>query len=156
MERISIGSLALTGWTFADGAVRVIRSQGHCAGHVIVQLRDSRLLHMSDEANGPCGVMDDADQLKIAAALGAAVTMLEEEQVTRMTDGHSFVVAEAPDALSRLHTLLDQAVSAAGRVPRRTSPTATSLMRESLRTPTASAWPSWAWAARIPIRCSPR
>jgi hypothetical protein len=54
--------------------------------------------------------MADADQLKIVAALGAAVTMLEEEQVTRLTDGHSFVVAEAPQALSRLQTMLDQAV----------------------------------------------
>jgi glyoxylase-like metal-dependent hydrolase (beta-lactamase superfamily II) len=110
-ERISIGSLRLTGWTFADGAVRVIRSQGHCAGHVMVQLRDSRLLHMSDEANGPCGVMADADQLKIVAALGAAVTLIEEEQVTQLTDGHSFVVARAPEALDRLRTMLDQAVT---------------------------------------------
>ena len=34
LERIRIGSARFTGWTFADGAVRVLRSQGHCAGHV--------------------------------------------------------------------------------------------------------------------------
>jgi len=111
LERISIGTLRLTGWTFADGAVRVVRSQGHCAGHVIVQLRDSKLLHLSDEANGPCVVMNDADQVKQTSALGAGLTMLEEQQVTVVTDGHSFVVQQAPEARERLNDLLDQAVS---------------------------------------------
>ena len=75
LERIRIGSTRFTGWTFVDGAVRVLRSQGHCAGHVIVHLRDSGILHLSDEANGPCGAMADADQLKIQTTIGAAATM---------------------------------------------------------------------------------
>ena len=65
LERIRIGSARFTGWSFADGAVRVLRSQGHCAGHVIVHLRDNGVLHLSDEANGPCGAMADDDQLEI-------------------------------------------------------------------------------------------
>lgn len=52
-ERIRIGSQRFTGWTFADGAVRVLRSQGHCAGHVIVHLRDCGVLHLSDGATAP-------------------------------------------------------------------------------------------------------
>ena len=72
LERIRIGSTRFTGWTFVDGAVRVLRSQGHCAGHVVVHLRDSGILHLSDEANGPCGAMADADQLKIQTTIGAS------------------------------------------------------------------------------------
>jgi hypothetical protein len=68
LEPIRTGSARFTGWTFADGAVRVLRSQGQCAGHVIVHLRHSAILHLSDEANGPCGAMADADQLKIQTA----------------------------------------------------------------------------------------
>ncbi|WP_445189247.1 MBL fold metallo-hydrolase [Pseudonocardia sp. Cha107L01] len=46
LQRIRIGSARFTGWSFADGAVRVLRSQGHCAGHVIVHLSDSGVLHL--------------------------------------------------------------------------------------------------------------
>jgi hypothetical protein len=41
LQRIRFGSARFTGWSFADGAVRVLRSQGHCVGHMIVHLRDS-------------------------------------------------------------------------------------------------------------------
>ena len=55
LERIAVGAVPMTGWSFADGAVRVLRSQGHCAGHVVVHLRDSAVVHLADEGNGPCG-----------------------------------------------------------------------------------------------------
>ena len=35
LERIALGAVPMTGWSFADGAVRVLRSQGHTAGHVV-------------------------------------------------------------------------------------------------------------------------
>ena len=108
LQRIRIGSARFTGWTFADGAVRVLRTQGHCAGHVIVHLRDNKILHLSDEANGPCGVMADADQLKIQTTLGAAATLFEEGEATTLTDGHTFETKDRESAKAYLDGLLDQ------------------------------------------------
>ncbi|KIF06640.1 hypothetical protein PL81_06425 [Streptomyces sp. RSD-27] len=110
-EHIRIGSLRLSGWTFADGAVRVVRSQGHCAGHVIVHLRDCGVLHLSDEGNGACGAMADADQLKIQTVLGAVARLFEEGGAALMTDGHTFAVRRGPEAVAYLDGLLAQAVA---------------------------------------------
>jgi glyoxylase-like metal-dependent hydrolase (beta-lactamase superfamily II) len=111
LERITIGSARLTGWSFADGAVQVLRSQGHCAGHVIVYLRDSKILHLSDEGNGPCGVMHDADQLKLQTVLGVVAGMFDEGHAEVLTDGHSFAVRRGAEATAYLDGLLDQAVA---------------------------------------------
>ncbi|WP_051832916.1 MBL fold metallo-hydrolase [Streptomyces katrae] len=111
MERIRIGSLRFIGWTFADGAVRVLRSQGHCAGHVIVHLRDCGVLHLSDEGNGPCGAMADADQLKIQTTLGAVALLFEEGEASLLTDGHTFAVRRGAEAVRYLDTLLEQATA---------------------------------------------
>lgn len=111
LERIRIGSLRCSGWTFTDGAVRVLRSQGHCAGHVIVHLRDSGVLHLSDEGNGPCGAMPDADQLKIQTVLGAAALLFEEGEADLLTDGHTFAVRRGPEVVSYLDGLLEQAAA---------------------------------------------
>ncbi|MFE3761301.1 MBL fold metallo-hydrolase [Streptomyces sp. NPDC059104] len=111
LERIRIGSLRFTGWTFADGAVRVLRSQGHCAGHVIVHLRDCGVLHLSDEGNGPCGAMADADQLKIQTVLGAVALLFEEGRAAVLTDGHTFTVRRGAEVVSYLDGLLEQATA---------------------------------------------
>jgi hypothetical protein len=111
IEQLAIGSVRMFGWSFGDGAVQVLRSQGHCAGHVIVYLRDSQLLHLGDEPNGPCGVMADADQVKLITTLTAAHTMVTEQQVLRLTDGHTFTVADADQAATRLRGLLDNAAA---------------------------------------------
>ena len=111
LQRIRIGSTRFTGWTFADGAVRVLRSQGHCAGHVVVHLRDAGVLHLGDEPNGPCGAMADADQLKIQIVIGAAATMFEEGTASVLTDGHTFAVRRGDEALTYLDGLLDQATA---------------------------------------------
>lgn len=111
LESIRIGSGRFTGWTFADGAVRVLRSQGHCAGHVIVHLRDCGVLHLSDEGNGPCGAMADADQLKIQTVLGAVALLFEEREATLLTDGHTFAVRRGAEVGSHLDGLLAQATA---------------------------------------------
>ncbi|MFI6150374.1 MBL fold metallo-hydrolase [Streptomyces sp. NPDC051109] len=112
LERIRIGSARFTGWTFAHGAVRVLRSQGHCAGHVIVHLRDSGVLHLSDEANGACGAMADADQLKIQSVLGAVALLFEEGEAAFLTDGHTFAVRRgAETVVPYLDGLLEQAAA---------------------------------------------
>lgn len=108
-ERIEIGSQSFTGWTFAGGAVAVLPSQGHCAGHVVVYLRDIRLLHLSDEANGPCAVMPDADQFKLGAVQRAARRMIADGAVDVLTDGHTFRVFDAAAAGPRLDELLSAA-----------------------------------------------
>ena len=92
-------------------AVRVLRSQGHTAGHVVVHLRDSGLVHLADEGNGPCGVMQDADQLKLQTVLGAVAALFENGQATVLTDGHTFAVRRADEAASYLNGLLDQAMA---------------------------------------------
>jgi hypothetical protein len=107
LEQIAIGSVQMFGWSFADGAVRVLPSQGHCAGQVIVYVRDSQLLHLGDEPNGPCGPMADFDQVKLVSTLTAAHTMVTEQQVLRLTDGHTFTVSGADQAATRLQGLLD-------------------------------------------------
>ncbi|MFD9520509.1 MBL fold metallo-hydrolase [Streptomyces sp. NPDC059979] len=111
LERIRIGSTRFTGWTFADGAVRVLRSQGHCAGHVIVHLSDCGILHLSDEGNGPCGAMVDADQLKIQTVLGAVALLFEEGGAALLTDGHTFAVRRGAEVVSYLDGLLEQATA---------------------------------------------
>ncbi|MGW7100638.1 MBL fold metallo-hydrolase [Streptomyces sp. NPDC054838] len=111
LERIRIGSQRFTGWAFADGAVRVLRSQGHCAGHVIVHLDDCGVLHLSDEGNGACGAMADADQLKIQTTLGAVAALFEEGEAALLTDGHTFTVRRGPEAVSFLDGLLAQATA---------------------------------------------
>ncbi|UXY33135.1 MBL fold metallo-hydrolase [Streptomyces sp. HUAS TT20] len=111
LERIRIGSLRFTGWTFADGAVRVLRSQGHCAGHVIMHLSDCGVLHLSDEGNGPCGAMVDADQLKIQTALGAVSLLFEEGDAAFLTDGHTFTVRRGAEVVSHQDGLLEQATA---------------------------------------------
>lgn len=109
--QIRIGPLRFTGWTFAGGAVRVLRSQGHCAGHVIVHLRDPGVLHLSDEGNGPCGAMADADQLKIQTVLGSAALLFEAGEAGILTDGHTFAVRRGAEAVSHLDGLLGQAAA---------------------------------------------
>jgi glyoxylase-like metal-dependent hydrolase (beta-lactamase superfamily II) len=111
LERIALGAVPMTGWSFADGAVRVLRSQGHTAGHVVVHLCDSGLVHLADEGNGPCGVMQDADQLKLQTVLGAVAALFENGQATVLTDGHTFAVRRADEAASYLNGLLDQAMA---------------------------------------------
>ncbi|MEU6705643.1 MBL fold metallo-hydrolase [Streptomyces wuyuanensis] len=108
LERIRIGSLRFSGWTFADGAVRVLRSHGHCVGHVIVHLGDCGVLHLSDEGNGAWGAMADADQLRIQTVLGAVAVLFEEEQATILTDGHTFTVRRGAEAVAHLEGLLEQ------------------------------------------------
>jgi glyoxylase-like metal-dependent hydrolase (beta-lactamase superfamily II) len=108
LERIDIGTQRFTGWTFADGAVQVIRSQGHCAGHVVIRFRDAGLLHLADEPNGAVGVMHDADQLKLTTAITAALRMVEDGEVAKITDGHTFEVRDADAARAELGQLLDQ------------------------------------------------
>ncbi|MBM9468363.1 MBL fold metallo-hydrolase [Nakamurella leprariae] len=115
LESIRIGSQRSTGWTFADGAVRVLRSQGHCAGHVVVHLRDAGVLHLGDEPNGACGVMVDADQLKLTETWAAAATMIDDGVVTTLTDGHTPGVEDAQQAAARLATLLEQAATLQSR-----------------------------------------
>ncbi|MFG2291807.1 MBL fold metallo-hydrolase [Streptomyces sp. NPDC048603] len=114
MELLRIGSLRFIGWTFADGAVRVLRSQGHCAGHVIVHLRDSGVLHLSDEGNGACGAMADADQLKIQTVLAAVAVLFEQGEAEFLTDGHTFAVRRGAEAVSHLDGLLEQATALQG------------------------------------------
>ncbi|THA87028.1 MBL fold metallo-hydrolase [Streptomyces sp. A0592] len=111
LELIRTGSHRFTGWTFADGAVRVLRSQGHCAGHVIVHLRDCGVLHLSDEGNGACGAMYDADQLKIQTVLGAVAGLFEEGEAAILTDGHTFALRRGAEAVSHLDGLLEQATA---------------------------------------------
>ncbi|WP_327254998.1 MBL fold metallo-hydrolase [Streptomyces sp. NBC_01244] len=114
LERIRIGPLRFTGWTFADGAVRVLRSQGHCAGHVIVHLRDAGVLHLSDEGNGPCGAMADADQLKIQTVLASAALLFERGEAELLTDGHTFAVRRRAEAAAYLEGVLEQATALQG------------------------------------------
>ena len=111
LERFSIGSQRCTGWSFADGAVRVIRSQGHCRGHVVVYFRDCALLHLGDEDNGACGVMQDADQLKLQTALATAAALVEDGSVRHLTDGHDFRVFDRDGAIAHLEGLLDQSTA---------------------------------------------
>ncbi len=109
LECIQIGTVRFSGWTFGDGAVRVLRSQGHCAGHVIVHLRDSKVVHLGDDGNGPCGPMPDADQFKIQNILGAVAALFDQGEADVLTDGHTFTVRSKAEALPYLDGLLDQA-----------------------------------------------
>lgn len=109
LEHLRIGSQHMSGWSFGDGAVQVIRTRGHCAGQVIVHLPEARLLHLSDEPNGPCGAMHDANQMNIFAAAAQALTLVETGGVDFVTEGHAFDVFDRPTAARRLTALLDQA-----------------------------------------------
>ncbi|MBC2893280.1 MBL fold metallo-hydrolase [Rhodococcus sp. 4CII] len=114
LEHLVIGSQHVSGWSFGDGAVQVIRTQGHCAGQVVVHLPEARLLHLSDEPNGPCGAMHDANQMNIFAAIAQALTLVETGAVDVVTEGHAFEVFDRRTAVERLSTLLDQAAALDG------------------------------------------
>lgn len=109
LEHLRIGPVHVTGWTFCDGAVQVVRTQGHCAGQVVVHLTGPGLLHLSDEPNGPCAAMHDADQVKMLSAVGWALTAVETGAVALMTEGHQFQLYENGAAAARLTGLLDDA-----------------------------------------------
>ena len=111
LEHLRIGPVHATGWTLCDGAVQVLRTQGHCAGQVIVRLTGPGLVHLSDESNGPCAPMHDADQVKMLTALGNVLTMVETGTVTHVTEGHEFTVHETRAARDRLTGLLDSAAA---------------------------------------------
>jgi len=111
LEQLVVGGVPVLGWTFADGAVRVLRSQGHCAGHVVVHLRDNGVLHLGDEVNGPCGIMRDADQLKIQTTFATTVAMIDAGEVSWVTDGHEPEVLKAVDARTRMEGMLAQVVA---------------------------------------------
>lgn len=110
MQRLRLGAFPINGWSFADGAVSVLRSQGHCAGHVVVYLRDSRLLHLGDEDNGPCGSMPDADQVKVQATFTLAVSLIDAGAVQTITDGHG-PLRQGAAAREFLDHLLEQAIA---------------------------------------------
>lgn len=110
LERFSLGAQRCTGWSFADGAVRVLRSQGHCSGHVVVYFRDADLLHLGDEDNGACAVMQDADQVKLQTTLSTAAALVDEGLVKYLTDGHTVEVFDTDGAAAHLDTLLEQAM----------------------------------------------
>ncbi|CAM3956435.1 MBL fold metallo-hydrolase [Smaragdicoccus niigatensis] len=118
LEHLTIGTQHLSGWSFADGAVQVIRSHGHCAGHVVVYLRDAGLLHLSDEPNGPCGALHDASQLNIFAIAAQALTLVETGAVESVTVGHEFTVYDRPAAAARLTRLLEHASAMDGLAQR--------------------------------------
>jgi glyoxylase-like metal-dependent hydrolase (beta-lactamase superfamily II) len=109
LEHLRIGPAHVTGWTFCDGAVHVARTQGHCAGQVVVHLAGPGLLHLSDEPNGPCAAMHDADQVKMLGAVGWALTAVQSGAVALVTEGHQFQLYDSDAATARLTGLLDDA-----------------------------------------------
>ena len=111
MVAVELGTWRLNGWSFADGAVIVMRSQGHTAGHVLVYLRDSRLLHLGDEDNGACASMPDSDQVKVEAAFSLAGALLQTDVIDAVTDGHNDQVRRGDEARSFLTKLLDDATA---------------------------------------------
>jgi glyoxylase-like metal-dependent hydrolase (beta-lactamase superfamily II) len=108
LRRLDIGLPGALGWSFADGAVQVMASQGHCAGHVIVHLRASGVLHVGDELNGPCATMPDADSLKTNSTWNLIANLLETPGVDVLTDGHSTAPHDRRRALHRLDTCRDR------------------------------------------------
>jgi len=109
LEHLRIGPVHATGWSFCGGAVQVVRTQGHCAGQVVVHLASPGLLHLSDEPNSPCAAMHDADQVKMLSALGWALTAIQSGAVALMTEGHEFDLYRSEAAAARLARLLDDA-----------------------------------------------
>jgi hypothetical protein len=80
----------------------------------VVHLRDSKVLHLADEGNGPCAIMHDADQLKLQTVLGIAAGMVDEGHVEVLTDGHTFGVWRGSGAAVHLDGMLDQVVALTG------------------------------------------
>ena len=109
LEHLRIGPVHVTGWTFCDGAVQVARTQGHCAGQAVVRLPGPGLLHLSDEPNGPCAAMHDADQVKMLGAVGWALTAVQSGAVALVTEGHQFQLYQSDAAAAHLTGLLDDA-----------------------------------------------
>jgi len=109
LEHLRIGPVHATGWAFCDGAVQVARTQGHCAGQVVVHLAGPGLLHLSDEPNSPCAAMHDADQVKMLSALGWALTAVQSGAIEFVTEGHEFEIYRKDTAAARLAGLLDDA-----------------------------------------------
>lgn len=108
---VDLGAVRVNGWSLMDGAISVLRSQGRCAGHVMVFLRDSRVLHLGDEDNGACGAMPDSDRTKLQPAFSLAGALLKAGTVEPLTHGHSPVVRRGDEAGSFIADLRDEAAS---------------------------------------------
>ncbi|MDZ7731811.1 MAG: hypothetical protein U5R31_00710 [Acidimicrobiia bacterium] len=81
LEQIRIGDQRWSGWSFADGAVQVLRTQGHCAGQVVVWFPALGHLHVSDETTGACQSFHDCDNVKHVEALSKTLGLLEASVV---------------------------------------------------------------------------
>ena len=139
----------VTGWTFCDGAVQVARTQGHCAGQAVVHLPGPGLLHLSDEPNGPCAAMHDADQVKMLGAVGWALTAVQSGAVALVTEGHQFQLYQSDAAAAHLTGLLDDAARLDAALQPTASPSCTAEFLPAFRKASAELSPASASPSEI-------
>jgi len=111
LESVTIGSTAWNGWRLLDGAVLVLRTSGHTAGHVAVFLPGPKVLHLADETTGFYQTFPDARPAANLLSLQRAVNALKAGAVTAVTDGHSFAVHRGDEAVAYLTGLTDAAIA---------------------------------------------
>jgi len=110
-QEIIVGSTRWTGWTFGDGAIQLLRAQGHTEGEVIVYIPGIKLLHLADEDNSYYPVFPGNDLVKTETLFAKTLAMVNDGVVELLTDGHSFTVRDPQQAKAFLENRLASAVA---------------------------------------------
>lgn len=103
---LKIGNMHWSGWNI-DNAVYICRSQGHSAGHVVIYFPKEQHMHLADETTGYCNLFHDCDHLKSIETQTKTLSMLEENTIKTLTDGHTFKVHNKEEGITFLSNLIN-------------------------------------------------
>jgi len=103
---LNIGNIHWSGWNI-DDTLYICRSQGHSAGHVVIYFPEEQHMHLADETTGYCNLFHDCDNLKSIETQTKTLSMLKNNTIKTLTDGHTFKVHHKYDGISFLSQLIE-------------------------------------------------
>ena len=123
---MEIDGTTRSGWSFGDGAVRVLTSGGHSAGGCVFYIQEHGFLMLADETS-TVPIWADSNPARTAATARWALELVDRGSVRNVCAGHFPMLPVAgPDvravferiiaAEHEFRTVVDRAVSARGEV----------------------------------------
>ncbi|MCE2993302.1 MAG: MBL fold metallo-hydrolase [Alphaproteobacteria bacterium] len=103
---LDINNIHWSGWNI-DDAIYICRSQGHSAGHVVIYFPEEQHMHLADETTGYCNLFHDCDHLKSVETQTKTLSMLKNNSIKTLTDGHTFKVHDKKDGIAFLSNLIE-------------------------------------------------
>jgi glyoxylase-like metal-dependent hydrolase (beta-lactamase superfamily II) len=111
LAEIRVGRTFWTGYVLGDGAVQLVRAQGHTAGEVMVYLPKIKLLHLADEDTGYQHVFPGHNSVLSQAVFARIINAIDDGAVDAAIDGHSFDVKTGAQMKAYLANRLESAVA---------------------------------------------